>query len=65
MSDSNMTNKKLIDILRTGSRALVVSLRYTIADRLEYLDERVDIMSADADPDPREPQEISEQTKLL
>lgn len=60
-----MTNKELIGILREGSRALVLSLRYQIADRLEYLDERVDIMSADGDPDPREPQEITEQMRLV
>ena len=60
-----MTNKELIRILREGSRALVLSLRYQIADRLEYLDERVDIMSADGDPDPREPPEITEQTTLI
>lgn len=60
-----MTNKELIGILREGSRALVLSLRYQIADRLEYLDERVDIMSADGDPDPREPQETTEQMRLV
>lgn len=60
-----MTNTELIRILREGSRALVLSLRYQIADRLEYLDERVDIMSADEDPDPREPQEITEQMRLV
>lgn len=60
-----MTNKELIGILREGSRALVLSLRYQIADRLEYLDERVDIMSADGDPDPGEPQEITEQMRLV
>ena len=60
-----MTNAELISILRKGSRALVLSLRYQIADRLEYLDERVDIMSAEADPDPREPPEITEQTRLI
>ena len=60
-----MTNTELIRILREGSRALVLSLRYQIADRLEYLDERVDIMSADGDPDPREPPEVTEQTRLV
>ena len=44
---------------------MIASVRYEIADRLEYLDERVAIMSAEDDPDPREPPEITEQTKLF
>lgn len=51
-----MTNEEIIHILRTGSRALIYSLRMEIADKLEYLDERVAIMSEEKSPDPREPQ---------
>lgn len=53
-----MTNEELIRILRTGSRALIYSLRGQIADRLEYLDERVALMSDPESPDPREPQDM-------
>lgn len=60
-----MTNEELINILRTGSRALIYSLRAEIADRLEYLGERVDIMSEPKSPDPKAPQEPGQQMRLI